>query len=110
MFTPEGRFKACMGKSSSKCVCTTPIADFGFPVGIGIHPQTRKIYVTENNNNRIQILNSDLTHYSKFDSFSTESEEFNKPKDVAFDSIGNVYIAKNENHRIQVFTPKREFT
>ena len=43
MFTPEGRFKACMGKSSFKCVCITPITDFGFPVGIGIHPQIRKI-------------------------------------------------------------------
>ena len=108
MFTPEGHFKACVGKSSPKCTCVTSIA-FAFPVGTGIHPQTGKIYVTENHNNQVQILNSDLTPYKKFGTSGKDTKQFNEPKDLAFDSAGNVYIADNENHRIQVFTKEGVF-
>ena len=71
--------------------------EFDFPVGIGVHPHTKLIYVTENKNNRIQVLNPDLTFSSYLHG------NFNQPKDLAFDSAGNVYIADNENHQIKIF-------
>ena len=91
-FTREGVNITAVGKHGTKP------GEFHFPVGIGIHPTTKKIFVAEEKNNRIQILNPDLTFYKFID------EDFNEPKDVAFDSTGKVYVADNENHRIQVFT------
>lgn len=80
---------------------TTPPLDFDFPVGIAIHPHTKMIYITENKKtNCIRILYPNLTLFGHL------SGEFNQAKDVAFDSDGNIYIADNENHRIQVFTER----
>jgi DNA-binding beta-propeller fold protein YncE len=119
-------------RSSRKVLLTVGIGqdikspELTSPVGIGIHPHTKMIYITtENKNNSIQILHPNLTYYKGFGSASEISKEskddragnvseenkgkFNQPKDVAFDSAGNVYIADNENHRIQVFTKEGEY-
>ena len=72
--------------------------------GITVHPGTGKVYVTEYLNNRIQVLNSDLTHSSSFGRRGSNNGEFNWPFDIATDREGNVYIADFGNHRIQVFT------
>ena len=80
---------------------TTPPLDFDLPVGIAIHPHTKMVYITENKKtNFIRILYPNLTLAGSV------SGEFNEAKDIAFDSDGNIYVADNENHRIQVFTSK----
>ena len=76
--------------------------EFNFPVGIEIHPQTKRVYVAEGKNHRVQILTPELTFYKYLPG------KFNEPKDVAFDSHGNVYVADNENHQIQVFSVEGE--
>lgn len=91
-FTSDGKYITAVGKHGIKQM------EFDFPVGIGVHPNTKMIYVTENKNNRIQILNPDLTFHSNL------AGQFNEPKDVAFDSHGSVYVADNEHHQIQVFS------
>jgi DNA-binding beta-propeller fold protein YncE len=84
--------------------------EFCIPVGIGIHPYNKKIYITESDGNRIQILNPDLTCDKCFGAGGGSGDaQFNKPKDVAFDSAGNVYIADNEHSQIQVFTAEGDF-
>lgn len=83
---------------------STPPLEIDFPVGIAIHPHTKMIYATENKKtNRIQILSPNMTL------FGSLLGEFNQVKDVAFDSVGNVYVADNENHRIQVFNEDGHF-
>lgn len=79
------------------------------PIGIGIHPQNKRVYVTEKTTGSVQILNPDLSPFKTFGSKGTGQGEFNDPKDVAFDSNGNVYVVDNENHRIQVFTADGAF-
>ena len=102
-FTPKGKYIREVGKHG-----TEPL-EFNFPVGIGIHPLTKMIYVTENRNHRIQILYPNLTHFASIGGFDHNQTEFKEPKDVAFDSTGNVYVADNENHQIQVFTAEGKF-
>ena len=58
-FTPYCIVVTTVGKSSRKP------REFCYLMGIGIHPLNKKVYVTDRDNQCIQILNSDLT-------FSTE--------------------------------------
>ena len=102
-FTPEGDYMTEVGKQGTESL------EFNFPVGIGIHPLTKMIYVTENRNHRIQILYPNLTHFASIGGLDHNQTEFKEPKDVAFDSTGNVYVADNENHQIQVFTVEGKF-
>ena len=96
-FNHKGVYITTVGKKSTKP------GEFHFPVGIGIHPKTKKIFVTEEKNHRIQILNPDLTFYRFVDGI------FNEPKHVAFDSAGKVYVADMENHCIKIFTEDGDY-
>ena len=77
--------------------------EFESPVGITVHPDTHKVYVSDNRNHRIQILNPDLTFYKSFGTQGSKEGEFERPYDASVDSDGNVYVADYRNHRIQVF-------
>ena len=80
-------------------------SNFKRPVGIAIHPQSRKVYITDSHNHCVQILNPDLTFSSSFGSRGSGTiGQFQFPYDVAFDSCGNVYVVDGGNHCIQVFT------
>ena len=81
----------------------------GLPVGIGIHPHTKMIYVTDTKHHCVQILHPNLTYSGSFDSLRKGNGLLNQPKDVAFDSVGNVYVADNKNHRIQVFSKTGQY-
>ena len=83
--------------------------ELGQPVGIGIHPHTKMIYVTDIKHHRVQILDPDLKYSDSFGSKGKGNGLFDQPKDVAFDSAGDVYVADNENHRIQVFSKTGQY-
>ena len=103
VFSPDGKSEKCIGTRGSG-----PL-QFTNPVGIAIHPQSKKIYVTDAINHRVQILNEDLTFYKTFGSRGSGNGQFNNPLGVSFDSTGNVYIADTGNHRVQVFTADGEY-
>ena len=80
-------------------------SNFRRPVGIAVHPQSRKVYVADSHNHCVQILNPDLTFSCSFGSRGSGTiGQFQFPYDVAFDSCGNVYVVDGGNHCIQVFT------
>ena len=100
--TAGGKFLTTVGRNGSK-----PL--FSYPTGVAVNHRNRKVYICDNNNNRIQILNADLTFSSSFGSQGSGDGQFNYPWDVALDSTGNVYVADSEGHRIQVFTSEGKF-
>ena len=102
-FTSGGQFITAVGAKGNK-----PL-QFSSPVGISINPRNKKVYVADNCNHRIQILNSDLTYSSSFGSRGSGNEQFKYPRDVAFDSTGMVYIADFGNCCIKVFTEEGQF-
>ena len=77
---------------------------FQYSRGIAVHPNTGRVYVADCKNNRIQVLNSDLTYSSSFGRKGSNYGKFNNPYDVSTDREDNVYVADRLNHRIQVFT------
>ena len=100
IFSPDGKSLQCIGTRGNG-----PL-QFNGPQGIAVHPHSNKIYVTEYNNHRVQILNEDLTYCS---TFGSDNGQFQRPYDISFDSTDNVYVADTDNHRVQVFTANGEY-
>ena len=102
-FSLDGKFITTIGKKGNKEL------ELEYPCGIGIHPHTGRIYIADQHNHRIQILNPDLTFFSSFGSCGSGDGQFQCPLDVAYDSTGNVYVADAGNNRVQVFTAEGSF-
>ena len=98
LLSPEGTPLKSVGSKGKKAL------QFNEPVGVGVHPKTGKIYVTEFRNNRVQILNSDLTYSARFGRSGSEQGELSRPYGVGFDEDGKVYVSERGNCRIQVFS------
>jgi DNA-binding beta-propeller fold protein YncE len=65
----------------------------------------RKLYVTDQKANRIQVFDLDGKHLFGFGKFGRAPGEFDQPEDLAFDPDGNLIVADGDNHRLQVLTP-----
>ena len=83
------------------------------PDGIAVSPITGQVYIADQWNHCIQVLNPDLTFYhssgkgliAKILSNIGFKEEYG----IAIDSQGLVYVADRWNNRIQKFTPDGKF-
>lgn len=69
------------------------------------------IYITEEQNHQVKVLNPDLTLYKTFTNAcrTLGSGHLNMPQGIAINSEGNVYVADMMNHAIQVFDPEGEY-
>jgi len=69
-----------------------------------------RVYVGDTGNNRVQIFNSNGSHYATLGSSGTGNYEFACPTDVAISPVsGDIYVTDHCNHRIQVFTSSRVY-
>ena len=82
---------------------------FNDPAGIAISPITGQVYIADSGNDRIQVLNPDLTFSHSFGKKGSANGQFKEPSGIAIDSQGLVYVADYGNHRIQKFTPNGKF-
>ena len=81
--------------------------EFDFAFGITVHPTTGQIFVAEYGNNRIQVLNDDLT-FSHMITLHGD-KQLDRPRDVALDNDGYLYIADRGNHCITKVTTTGEY-
>ena len=79
------------------------------PNAIAFNTSNGKLYVSDYSKHQVVVLNSDLTFSSAFGGEGSAKGKFESPQEVAFDSIGNVFIADHNNFRIQVFTAEGKF-
>ena len=93
----DGKCIAAIGKQGSG-----PL-EFSSPWGIAISPVTGHIYIADGGNNRIQVLNSDLTFAYTFGTKGSASGQFNLPYGLAFDRRGLLYVTDHRNHCILTF-------
>lgn len=71
-----------------------------------------EIYVADTKNNRIVVLNNDMTETVRIiDSFVRDGAEdgFKTPNGVCVSSNNQLYVADSDNKRIVVMTPEGEF-
>ena len=92
-FTEEGQFLREVNISSH---------DIAFNTSNG------ELYLSDHSRQQVVVLNSDLT-FSRAFGQGNAKRKFKFPLGIAFDNIGNVFVADRDNSRIQVFTAKGKF-
>ena len=102
-FSPQGDFLMSVGTKGSQ-----PL-QFNRARDISISPKNKRIYVCDNQNQRIQILNSDFTFSSSFGSLGSGNGQFYYPWGVTTHSSGCVYVADCSNNCVNVFTEEGQF-
>ena len=75
---------------------------FDHPKGVAVD-SSGYVYVTDDNNNRIQKFDSNGRFITKWGTEGHANGQFKNPKGVAVDSSGYVYVADDNNNRIQKF-------
>ena len=81
---------------------------FNTPQGIALD-NSGNIYVTDNNNHRIQKFDSSGAFQLTFGSLGFIDGKLSSPQGIARDSSGNIYVAEMFNHRIQKFDSSGNF-
>ena len=102
-FTSKGQFLTSVGTKGSGP------RHFHSPIDIALNASINKVYVLNEGNHHVHVLNSDLTFSSIFGKEGSDKGQFSYPRGIACDSTGKVYVADTRNHRIQVFTPEGKF-
>jgi len=78
--------------------------EFDSPEGVAVNSSSGDVYVTDTNNNRIQVFNADGSFKTSWGPAASGDWSFNKPKGIAIDSSGEVYVVDTNNHRIKKFS------
>ena len=103
-FTMDGKFITAVGEQGKGEL------QFNCPNYLAIGKEGR-VYVAETQNNRVQILNADLTYHGSFSKgcSSLGAGVLNQPHAVAINSEDTVYVTDTMNHAVQVFSPEGEY-
>ena len=99
-YTMEGICISCVGTKGNG-----PL-QFSNPIGITINKITGQVFIADRCNDRVQVLNPDLTFSHTFGNCGSNQGQFNYPFDVTIDSKGFVFVTDCFNHRMQKFTTK----
>ena len=81
---------------------------FNCPWGVAVNARD-EIALTDTNNHRVQILNSDGKYLRSFGREGNKVGEFNLPRGIAFHNNGNIFVADFFNDRIQIFSGEGEY-
>lgn len=95
------------------------VKGFNLPASLAVDPKTGNLYVADYGNNRVLRFPNPFSNPSRVEpdavygqpSFNSNTANFsgvsrnsvNKPRGVAFDSAGNLWVADTGNHRILRF-------
>lgn len=82
---------------------------FNKPYFVAVRPDNGDVYVSDYNNNRIQVFGSNLEYKTSFGTKGNEEGKFKNPLGIAFDSRSNIVVCDYANHRVQVFDPDFNF-
>ena len=76
-FSPKGKLIKTCGEEETNAL------QFDWPTGIGVHPLNNQLYITEENNHRVQVLDTNLNYVTMFGSKGSGKGQFQYPWDVS---------------------------
>ncbi|BAZ13857.1 NHL repeat containing protein [Calothrix sp. NIES-4071] len=79
------------------------LGQFSGPAGLNISQNTGNIYVTDQYNNRVQVLSPDGTPLFAFGSKGSEPGQLSEAIGIELDEQDNIYVSDSINSRVQVF-------
>ncbi|MEH2209662.1 scytonemin biosynthesis PEP-CTERM protein ScyF [Nostoc sp.] len=103
-FTPDGKQIGVIGGT----VGTAP-GQFQGVAGVRISPASGNIFVADQYNNRVQVLDPNGKPLLAFGSAGSEPGQLLQPIGIEVDDQENVYVADSINSRVQVFDKNGNF-
>lgn len=85
------------------------LGQFVGPAGLTVSPNTGNIYVTDQYNNRIQVLDQQGNAKFAFGSAGSGEGQFAQPIGIEVDEYENLYVADSQNSRVQAFDKNGNF-
>jgi DNA-binding beta-propeller fold protein YncE len=79
--------------------------EFQYPVGVGVNPKNGSFAVTDTGSCSVKIFDADFKFLRKFGQQAMSPGNFVRPKGVAYDSEGNIWVADAAFNNFQVFDP-----
>ena len=76
---------------------------FQWPAALLVDDE-ENLYVSDEANHKIVVMNKDGEHIKSFGEKGTEVGELDRPSGMAFDAEGNIVVSDTMNNRIQRFT------
>jgi DNA-binding beta-propeller fold protein YncE len=106
VFDQNGQFRGALGGQGS--------GDGQFVLAVDVAVRelesgARRIYVTDLNNNRVQVFDQDLKFVFAFGGRGSGPGQFLSPRGIALDRFGRVYVADSANDRVQIFSAGGQF-
>jgi DNA-binding beta-propeller fold protein YncE len=87
----------------------TEPGQFSGPAGLTVSPNTGRIYITDQYNGRIQVLDSNENFLFAFGTPGSEPGQLREAIGIAVDEQENIYVADSQNSRVQVFDSEGNF-
>ena len=79
----------------------TANGQFNFPRGVAFDPAGGNVWITDQNNHRIQLLTTGGTWLAAYGGLGAGLGQFQLPRAIAVATNGDVYVADTGNNRIQ---------
>jgi DNA-binding beta-propeller fold protein YncE len=84
----------------------TGAGSFDRPDGITYDLDSDLLYVSDRENNRIQVLTEDGDLFYNLDLAKATNGSSIKPRDVAIDRVGKLFVVGKDNNKIHVFNTR----
>jgi DNA-binding beta-propeller fold protein YncE len=85
------------------------LGQFLGPAGITVSPNTGRIYVSDQYNYRIQVLDSEGNPLFAFGERGSAPGQLREPIGLEIDEFENIYVSDSQNSRVQVFDSEGNF-
>jgi sugar lactone lactonase YvrE len=79
------------------------------PVGVGIHPTTKNIYVGDAGNRRVAVFSPQGNYLFSFNKVGKKDGTLKVPLYITFDKNGDVYVSDRRLQGVFVFSPRGTF-
>ena len=81
----------------------TKKGEFGFPIGVAVSPKTGELAVSNTETCSVEIFTPEYKWKRRVGECGNQLGMFTRPKGVAFDQEGNLYVVDNAFNNFQIF-------